>query len=337
MLRLTFVFLSVLPLFSEASSGSSSIHLRRATSKAKNNTSSAPQNWVLKDNYQGTDFLTKWNFFDQSDPTHGLVKYLDVDAVKSDNLAFVQGDSMILAVDNTTQLAAGKPRNSVRISSKATYNAGSLFIADSAAMPASCGAWPAWWTVGPSWPNGGEIDVLEGMHQVNTDKMTLHTSEGCTVDLSQKMTGKEDSTSCGSSNGDNSGCVSYKQTLQRQTRTSFVVGGGVYAHSWTSPSGTDVPADITSNKRDPTTWGTPAGLFSAGSGCNFSEHFHDHVLMIDTTLCGDWAGSKGTITHDTCPSIPQGTSMTCADIVQDPQNLDDARWNINSIKVYQLQ
>ncbi|KAJ7041958.1 concanavalin A-like lectin/glucanase domain-containing protein [Mycena alexandri] len=321
MLPLTFVFLSVLPLFfSEASSVSSRMRLRRAGSKAKNNTGSAavPQNG-------------QWNFFDQKDPTHGLVKYLDVDTAKSDNLAFVLGNSMVLRV---------------RISSKVTYNAGSLFIADFAAMPASCGAWPAWWTVGPSWPNGGEIDVLEGVYQVNTNKMTLHTSEGCIVNLSQKMTtGKEDSTSCASSNGDNQGCGVSDADPATYGAGFNQAGGGVYAHSWTNDAiaiwhfaRKDVPADITSNEPDPTKWGTPAGLFSAGSGCDFSEHFHDHVLTIDTTLCGDWAGGKGTMTHETCPSIiPQGTTMTCADVVRNPQNFDDARWNINSIEVYQLQ
>lgn len=49
---------------------------------------------------------------------------------------------------------------SVRVSSKKTYNAGTLFLADIQAMPTGCATWPAYWTVGPNWPNGGEVDII---------------------------------------------------------------------------------------------------------------------------------------------------------------------------------
>ena len=48
----------------------------------------------------------------------------------------------------------------VRITSKKTYNSGTLFLADIYSMPHGCATWPAYWTVGPDWPNGGEIDIL---------------------------------------------------------------------------------------------------------------------------------------------------------------------------------
>ena len=54
-------------------------------------------------------------------------------------------------------------RDSIRISSKASYDE-ALFVIDVAHMPTGCATWPAWWTVsatGP-WPNGGEIDIIEG-------------------------------------------------------------------------------------------------------------------------------------------------------------------------------
>lgn len=49
---------------------------------------------------------------------------------------------------------------SVRLSSQKTYNAGTLFLADIQAMPTGCATWPAYWTVGPNWPNGGELDII---------------------------------------------------------------------------------------------------------------------------------------------------------------------------------
>jgi hypothetical protein len=54
-------------------------------------------------------------------------------------------------------------RNSIRIESRAAYGE-SLSILDMRHMPWGCGTWPAFWTksaAGP-WPNGGEIDIIEG-------------------------------------------------------------------------------------------------------------------------------------------------------------------------------
>ncbi len=39
------------------------------------------------------------------------------------------------------------------------------------------GMWPAWWMTGPSWPNGGEIDMLEILNNANTGfdaKQSVH-------------------------------------------------------------------------------------------------------------------------------------------------------------------
>jgi hypothetical protein len=58
------------------------------------------------------------------------------------------------------------------------------------------------WTVGPNWPSGGEIDVLD---VTGTNKMTCHTNEGCTVDLAEQ-TGTLSNANCISGDGDNTGC-----------------------------------------------------------------------------------------------------------------------------------
>ena len=59
---------------------------------------------------------------------------------------------------------SARGRDSVRISSLTAYN-DSVIVLDLAHMPAGCATWPAFWTLsqqGP-WPNGGEIDIIEGM------------------------------------------------------------------------------------------------------------------------------------------------------------------------------
>lgn len=99
--------------------------------------------------------------------------------------------SSYIGVDHTSVLTtSGAGRESVRISSKKTFTHG-LFLADIAHMPGSiCGTWPAcglsfqrkvvwkWklkfvvWMFGPSWPNSGEIDIIEGRFQ-DTNEHTL--------------------------------------------------------------------------------------------------------------------------------------------------------------------
>jgi len=53
---------------------------------------------------------------------------------------------------------------SVRIASTKTYSSG-LFISDFAAMAHGCAVWPAYWSLGRGWPDGGEMDIIEGVNQ----------------------------------------------------------------------------------------------------------------------------------------------------------------------------
>ena len=95
---------------------------------------------------------------------------------------------------------SARGRDSLRISSQTAYG-DSVIVLDLAHMPAGCGTWPAFWTLsqrGP-WPNGGEIDIIEGMLLVSRlsselppyilsragvnkqvfNQATLHTTPGC--------------------------------------------------------------------------------------------------------------------------------------------------------------
>lgn len=283
--------------------------------------------------YKGEDFFSQWDFFTEDDPTHGLVNYQSQGDAESKHLAFVDGDATILAVDATKTLQPGQKRDSVRITSKKKWSAG-LFIADFSHMPFGCSTWPAYWSVGPGWPNAGEIDVVEGVNQQSTNQYTLHTSEGCkaskgSVDVSGKP---GQTTQCATIGGDNTGCA-YIDTDARSYGQGFNdAGGGVFAHLWDHTgikiwhfARSDVPSNIQSGSPDPSGWGSPAAFWSSDT-CDIGQHFHDHSLVIDTTLCGDWAGAV--YSSAGCPG-------TCEQAVADPKNFKDAKWKINFVAVYQ--
>lgn len=71
-----------------------------------------------------------------------------------------------MRVDSDNVVSPGsRGRDSNRIRSRNAYG-DSLIIIDLQHMPEGCGTWPAFWTLSQSgpWPNGGEIDIVEGKY-----------------------------------------------------------------------------------------------------------------------------------------------------------------------------
>lgn len=62
--------------------------------------------------------------------------------------------------------------------------------------------------VGPDWPNGGEIDIFEGVNQQTNNAMTLHTDATCTHDDTLSQTGTTTYANCDvtAGGGANLGC-----------------------------------------------------------------------------------------------------------------------------------
>ncbi|KAK0202598.1 concanavalin A-like lectin/glucanase domain-containing protein [Desarmillaria ectypa] len=292
--------------------------------------------YQLLDMYKGKDFLNpkKWQYWSKPDPTHGFVNYQAMEAAMEKKLAFVGDDGTVtLAVDDTMTLGDGEYRDSVRISSVKTYNSG-LFVASFSAMPYGCSVWPAWWTVGDNWPHQGEIDILENVHNADANQYTFHTGEGCTKQASNDMTAKLNNEQCAVSDSDNSGCgmVDTANPNYSYGKQFNEVGGGIFAHLWNDEgiqiwhfSKTSITDDITAGTPDPEKWGKPAAFLPNGDSCDTGTHFKDHSLVIDTTLCGDWANA--TYSGAGCPG-------TCAEVIKDPENYKTAKWNINYIAVY---
>jgi len=200
-----------------------------------------------------------------------------------------------------------------------------------------CGTWPAFWLFGPDWPDSGEIDIIEGVNAQSTDSITLHTSSGCVINNAGSQSGTTTvSSDCNTGNA-NTGCaVSTADTNGYGTGFNSV-GGGVYAMQWES-SGIyvwffqrgQIPEDITNNAPMTSNWGLPIVAFNGNAGCDIDAHFGNNNIIIDTTFCGDWAGSVWG--SSSCASL----APTCQDYVAaNPGAFTNAYWAINSVKVYQ--
>ncbi|KAJ7889338.1 glycoside hydrolase family 16 protein [Mycena olivaceomarginata] len=311
--------------------------------------------YTLKDHYTGEDFL-KWNFFTAADPTHGTVNYLSLAEAHTMNLAY---GTTILAVDSTSQLSPGENRNSVRISSPNSYTYG-LFVADIWAMPHGPTVWPAYWTVGPNWPDSGEIGLRQGTGDSTTNQMTLHTSGGCSLDtaVTSQFTGTPTThRSCASSGDDNDGCGitdfaadvyghSFKPHRSAEHLGHIKIDGGVYAHLvgptgikiWHFPR-TSIPGDITAKTPNPANWGKPVAFWSS-STCDIASHFQDQVITVGSSILPiKSAFDYVSLTQRSAVIGPEmffpGGMSACVEAVANPVNFVFAKWKLNYVSVYE--
>lgn len=163
--------------------------------------------------------------------------------------------------------------------------------------------------------------------------MTLHTGPQCSLDknptsgsASKAFLGNVVSTDCASSHNDNTGCAFSDPDTSSYGQGFNEAGGGVFAHLWNKDGikiwhfkRSSIPQDITSGSPDPSTWPTPVAFWS-NADCDMASHFVDHSLVVDTTLCGDWAGNA----YGGCPG-------SCAEAVSKGSTFDSASVFFNSL------
>ncbi|KAF8301401.1 hypothetical protein DL93DRAFT_2067367 [Clavulina sp. PMI_390] len=295
----------------------------------------------------GSSFFDHFSFFSSADPTGGQVDYVTSSVATSSKLAYVGSDGVaVMKVDNSTWLSSGQSRKSVRVQSNKAYSSG-LMIFDVASMPYGCSVWPAMWTVGPNWPEGGEIDIIENVNNATVNQVTLHTGEStsCTTNavskaaVSTSMLG----TTCASSQTADAGCA-FQDTSSSAFGAGFNAAGGAVFALWIDQGNSanngaggvtvwkfardSVPSDITSGSPNPlsSAWGTPQATWPATSSCKTSAVIGAQQVVFDITLCGGWCASD--YGNSGCPG-------TCSERIEDPTNFNTAAWRINSVKVYQ--
>jgi len=318
------------------------LRLGAAAALAYAGQAAAGQAYTLSEAYTPSNFFSEFTFFNDNDPNYGFVKYQSKEDALSLGIAKTLDDRVrfgVLAEDTTSD---GRP--SVRLESKKSYNKG-LFIADFAHFPATaCGAWPAYWMVGPKWPKDGEIDMYEGWNMNTRNMIVAHTDSPdntgvCTanpLDFSAELNSK--ATDCwyaAPSQSSNAGCqASENNGLWANPN------GGVYATEWTEDSikiwswdHDSVPFDILDGTPDPSSWGTPS--FALGSTCDVASNFKDMRLILNINLCGDAAGNDYLWGLD-CKKATK--TDTCKEYVaNNPEAFANTYFEVRSIKVYQLE
>lgn len=309
--------------------------------------SAASQSYQVTEEYTADNFFDKFDFFtstytdgDSWDPTHGYVQYRSQADAESMGLISTANGQVYIGPDiNSTYDPEGKGRDSVRITSKATYNGG-LMIAKFAHLPVqACGAWPAFWSYASPWLTTGEIDFYEGWNLMGYNRIAMHVNETlagqCTLSSTDAVAGTVMTDDC-NNDIDGSGCG-----VRDAADIWGATTGGTFAWEWTDAAikvwtwttGSE-PDDVTAGTPDPSasSWGQPQ-LLVQQSNCDLTKAFGDLQLTFNIDFCGDTAGTPS-IWNSTCSA--QGSS--CASYVaNNPSAFTETYFSVDSIRFYELQ
>lgn len=305
----------------------------------------ATESYILSEEYTADNFFEKFNFFESTytsgdswDDTHGYVRYRTQADAESLGLISTSNGQIYLGPDtNSTYDPDGKGRDSIRMTSKATYNQG-LMVAKFSHLPVqACGAWPAFWSFADPWLTTGEIDYYEGWDLVGYNRIAMHTNETLAGSCALTSTGIEGTVmteDCHQTDG-GSGCG-----VKDDSGVWGSVTGATFAMEWTDsaikiwnwlPSA--VPADVTAGSPDPSSgaWGRPT-LLVEQTNCDLNASFANQQLVFDIDFCGDTAGSP-TFWNATCSAFGD----SCATYVaENPAAFSELYFMVEGIQFYEM-
>ena len=300
--------------------------------------------WYRTEDIRGQQFFSKFDWFSSKDPTNGLVNYQTQANAKWQNLSYVDADNKFILAVSTAQNAY-EGRNSVRIHSKNSYGDGvyAMYVNH---VPTGCSTWPAFWTVTENldgWPVGGEIDIMENANdEYAFNLVSAHTKSSCIANPSSAtQLGSTYSTNCSAYTPANEGCRGEMRNGPAPTWGDALnrAGGGVIAMErsfgrngkgvrvWYFPKG-KVPSDLTASSTavNPANWGTP-GVHLPISKCY--KDFGRHKVIINITLCGDWAAN--TYSRTSCAAKFGACS---AQVAYNGDSYKEAYWKIQSLRLF---
>ncbi|KAF7986305.1 hypothetical protein HWV62_35260 [Athelia sp. TMB] len=288
--------------------------------------------------YSGHQFFALFDYYGNI----GDVYYLDQPDATSDHLAYVSSSgTAIVKVDNSSTVALGGKRNSIRLTSKDAYPVGSLFIIDALHLPFGCSVsrdfkFSSLMTADV--PKGLARSMDDGRtmadiwSEMTQNEMVIHTRPGCTKTTPQTQTSKSiESTDCSTA----SGCVVQESAANSYGANFAQAGGGVWAMQF-DVSGINIWfwRSTSESAIDISTWGNPSAQFPSAT-CNMQKYFGAQKIVVDITLCGVWAGANSTY-RATCPSA--GTTGICNinNVIGSGEQYDDAYFEFNYIRGYTM-
>lgn len=258
-------------------------------------------------------------------------------------------------------------------------------------VPTTCGSWPAFWSVtappgffdngelGPAgysttWPRGGEIDMIEQVNGLSNNHVTLHTGPGCQVDMSTSTGGivatVSDPGNCNNNDGKD-GCSTQQPdgtggATQSETGAIYLCEWNVQKHVFcmtiNDPTAVEAVDTILENANF-----TREELMNASvangtnpawtkhelsEGCNSTTTFTHQHLVINTAVCGQWAGSvecnhnginypnapppdaNGWVDTTKCNAAVMNAIQDADPFDTEATHLKDMQWEIGYIKTF---
>lgn len=196
------------------------------------------------------------------------------------------------------------------------------------------------WAYGPDWPNGGEVDIIEGANNAHTNLMSVHAGAGCVLDnaVMSKVSGIAQNKYC-AAGSENVGCGYTPPTTDTSSYGDGfnAVQGGVYAMQWDDKhinlwhfARNEIPSDILTKKPDPSTWGLPQARFG-GDSCAVGKYFKNMNLVLNINFCGDYGNAAWG--SSTCAKY----APTCSEwVANNPKAFANAYWDVNYIDAYSM-
>ncbi|KAK0185292.1 glycoside hydrolase family 16 protein [Armillaria mellea] len=307
--------------------------------------------WKMYKYLTGDDLIDYFNFDEKASDNQGVANYVDG---KSSGLVYTQSNGKVrIGVDQAEDVAL---RNAVRMTSKETFNPSQnlLFIIDVHQMPSMCGVWPAiWFTGSGTWPETGEIDLVEGVNSYTQNTMSVHSGAGCWMDASNvngaklNVDASEGGTNC-DANANYQSCgvsvnskTSFGQAANNVNGASYAVElttDGIKMWWWNTDHG---PVDVNNGLPTPSSWGNPT-LQIDSSTCNTSDHFKDLMLIINTNLggfftTGVWDVNEAGGQDKCCQDVTGFSDARSYVLSQGSAFGDAAAWVLNGIYIFERQ